>query len=87
LTIGAAIEFIVVGGLQAEAVLEGDEVEQSVLGLDDEVRPVSGGEQVAGAGDLLAPGGGVPAGSVEGDGQMQRGGRSCGHGGAFLEVG
>ena len=37
-------------GLQAEGVLDGDEVEQAALGLGDEVGPVAGGEQLARAG-------------------------------------
>ena len=57
-------------GLQAQAVLDGDEVEQPALGLGDQVGPVAGREQVGRAGVGLAPGGGVPAGAVQGDGQV-----------------
>ena len=49
------------------------EVDEATLGLGDLVGPVSGGEQVPGAGHLLTPGGGVPAGALEGDGKVQRG--------------
>ena len=77
------------GRLEAEGVLDGDEVEQSVLGLSDQVGPVAGGEQLGGAGGGLPPGGRMPAGAVEGDGQMEivgcagRAGQGCarnGHG-------
>lgn len=70
--VGAAVGFGGVRGLEAERVLDGHEVEQTSLGLGDEVAPVGGGEQFAGAGDGLAPGGRVPAGAVEGDGEVQR---------------
>jgi hypothetical protein len=83
--VGAAVQLAVVRGLQAEAVLEGDEVEQAALGLGDQVGPVRGGEQVAGPGHRLPPGGGVPAGAVEGDGEMQ-GGEVDDTVGAFLEI-
>ncbi|MGX1273647.1 hypothetical protein RKD18_006841 [Streptomyces phaeoluteigriseus] len=69
--VGALVRVEEVGGLRAETVLDGDEVEQSALGLGHLVGPVGGGEQLAGAGDRLAPGGGVPAGAVEGDGEVQ----------------
>jgi hypothetical protein len=69
--VGAAVQLAVVRGLQAEPVLEGDEVEQAALGLGDQVGPVSGSEHVPGAGDLLAPGGGVPAGAVESHGKVR----------------
>ena len=69
--VGAAVQLAVVGGLQAESVLDGDEVEQAALGLGDQVGPVGGGEQVPGAGDRLTPGGRVPAGAFEGDGEVQ----------------
>ena len=62
------------GGLDAEAVLDGDEVEQAPLGLRDDVGPVAAGEQLGRAGAGLAPGGGMPAGPVERDGQVEGGG-------------
>lgn len=71
--VGAAVQLAELRGLQAESVLDGDEVEQAALGLGDQVGPVGGGEQVPGAGDLLTPGGGVPAGAVEGDGEVETG--------------
>jgi hypothetical protein len=69
--VGAFVRVQEVGGLRAEAVLDGDEVEQTALGLVDQVGPVRGGEQVPGAGHRLAPGGGMPAGAVQGDGKVQ----------------
>ena len=71
--VGAVVGSGTARGLQAEGVLDGDEVEQAALGLGDQVGPVAGGEQFAGAGAGLAPGGGVPAGAVQGDGEVQRG--------------
>ncbi len=80
--VGAVVGVEEEGGLEAEAVLDRDEVEQPPLGLGDLVGPVPGGEQLPGAGDRLAPGGGVPAGAVEGDGEMEGGGGGgrVGHG-------
>ena len=57
-----------------EAVLDGDEVEQAALGLGDDVGPVAAGEQLGRAGPRLAPRGGMPAGAVERDGQVEGGG-------------
>ena len=54
----------------AEGVLDGDEVEQAALGLGDQVGPVAGGEQLGGPGVRLAPGGRVPAGAVQRDGEV-----------------
>jgi hypothetical protein len=71
--VGARIRFAVAGGLQAEAVLDRDEVEQAVFGFGDDVGPVARGEQLVRAGPGLAPGGGMPAGAVERDGQVQGG--------------
>ncbi len=81
--VGAAVRFRGRGGLEAERVLDGHEVEQTVLGLGDQIGPVGGGEQFTGAGDRFAPGGRVPAGAVEGDGEVQ-GERDEDTGGAFL---
>ena len=75
--IGAGVRLAVAGRLQAEAVLDRDEVEQAPFGLGDDVGPVTRGEQLIRAGPGLAPGGGMPAGAVERDGQVQGGGR-CG---------
>ncbi len=61
--VGAVVAVEGVGGLRAEAVLDGHEVEQAALGLGDEVGPVTGGEQVPGPGHRLAPGGRMPAGA------------------------
>lgn len=69
--VGAVVGFEEAGGLGAEAVLQGDEVEQAVFGLGDQVGPVTGGEQLAGAGHRFAPGGRVPAGALQGDGEVQ----------------
>ena len=64
-------------GLEPERVLDGHEVEQAPLGLLDEVDPVVGVEQLGGPGVGFAPGRGVPAGTVERDGDME--GRGVGH--------
>ncbi|CAM5282055.1 hypothetical protein SALBM217S_03785 [Streptomyces griseoloalbus] len=69
--VGAVVGFEEAGGLEPEAVLEGDEVEQAAFGLGDQAGPVGGGEQVAGAGHRIPPGGGVPAGALQGDGEVQ----------------
>jgi hypothetical protein len=69
--VGAVVGPEPVVGLQREGVLEGDQVEQAGLGLADQVGPVPGGEQLRRAGVRLAPGSGVPAGAVQGDGQVQ----------------
>jgi hypothetical protein len=75
--VGPAIRGAVAGGLQAQAVLDRDEVEQPAFGLGGQVSPVPAGEQLGRAGPGLTPGGGVPAGAVEGGGQDQGGaGRS-----------
>lgn len=70
--VGTAVRFEGVRGLEAEAVLDGHEVEQPALRLGDQVGPVAGGEQLTRPGDGFAPGGRVPAGAVEGDGEVQR---------------
>jgi hypothetical protein len=62
-------------GLQAESVLDGDEVEQAALGLLDESHPVPGREQLSRAGARLAPGGRMPASALERDGQVNEPGR------------
>lgn len=69
--VGAVVGPVEGGGLEAEGVLEGDEVEQAPLGLGDEVGPVGGVEQLAGPGALLAPGRRMPARPVEREGQVQ----------------
>ena len=69
--VGAPVRLDEVRGLRPEAVLDGHEVEQTALGLGDEIGPVPGGEQIPGPGHRFAPGGGVPAGAVEGDGEVQ----------------
>src|SRR5580692_2698527 len=66
------------GGLQAEPVLDGHEVEQAEFGLLDQVRPVAGLEQLARACPRLAPRGRMPASAFERDGQVHCGG-CCGH--------
>ena len=61
--------------LEGEAVFDGDEVQQSPFGFADQVSPVSGGQQLGGAGVGLAPGGGVPTRAVERDGEVDVCGR------------
>ena len=58
-------------GLQVEPVLDGDEVEQAALGLLGQAGPVRRGEEPVGLGVRLSPGGRVPAGAVQRDGQVQ----------------
>ena len=61
-----------VAGLQAERVLDGDEVEQPALGLAGPGRPSSPRRTArSGRAARLAPGGGMPARAVQRDGQMQ----------------
>jgi hypothetical protein len=76
--VGARIRAAVAGGLQAEVVLDRDEVEQAAFGFGDDVGPVARGEQLIRTGPGLAPGGGMPAGAVERDGQVQGGGQRSG---------
>jgi hypothetical protein len=52
-----------------QAIFDGDEVEQAPLGLGDDVRPVTGGEQFPRTSPWLAPRGRVPARAVERDRQ------------------
>ena len=66
----------VVVGLQVQPVLDGEEVQQAALGLLSQPGPVAGGEQPLRLGVGLPPRGGMPAGAVEGDRQVQ-GGRSA----------
>lgn len=73
--VGTRVRLAVAGGLQAEAVLDRDEVEQAALGFGDDVGPVTRGEQLVRAGPGFAPGSGMPAGAVERDGQVQGGGQ------------
>jgi hypothetical protein len=61
----------VVVGLQVEAVLDGEEVEQAAFGLLGQLGPVAGGEQPLRLRVRLAPRGGMPARAVEGDRQVQ----------------
>src|ERR1017187_3251453 len=63
----------VAGGLQAQAVFDRDKVEQAALGLADQVGPVARREELARSRLRLAPRGGVPAGAVERDGEVQGG--------------
>ncbi|HEY5015930.1 MAG TPA: hypothetical protein VII59_04050 [Streptosporangiaceae bacterium] len=73
----------VVIGLQVEAVLDGDEVEQAALGPLRQVYPVGRREETVRLGVLLAPCCRVPAGAIERDSQVQgacRGMRCWGHG-------
>ncbi len=58
------------GGLQREAVFDGDEVEQASFGLGDDIGPVAAGEQLGRARARLAPRGGMPARAIERDGQV-----------------
>ncbi len=58
-------------GLQRQGVLDGDEVQCAGLGFPHQVGPVPRGEQLRGAGVRLAPGGRVPAGPVQGHGEMR----------------
>ncbi|MDF9811158.1 hypothetical protein M2266_000389 [Streptomyces sp. SPB162] len=82
--VGALVGPGAVGGLEGEGVLERDEVQQPALGFEDGVGPVAGGEQLPGTGPGLPPGGRMPAGVVECDGEVQRV-QGCGHGAvAFL---
>ena len=68
----AVVRHAAAGRLHRQRVVDRDEVEQAPLGLSDQVGPVPAGEQLARPGALGPPGGGVPAGPVEGDRQMQR---------------
>jgi hypothetical protein len=63
--VGPRVRLAVAGGLEAETVLDRDEVEQAPFGLGDDIGPVARGEQLVRAGPGLAPGGGMPAGAVE----------------------
>ncbi len=58
-------------GLQAERVLDGDEIEPSVLGLGDQVGPVTGRQQVGRPGIGFTPRRRVPARCVEGNREVQ----------------
>ena len=66
-------------GLQRQAVLDGDEVQQAAFGLGDQVGPVAGCQQVGGPGVGLTPGRGMPSRAVECDGEMKSIG-ATGHG-------
>ena len=57
--------------LQAERVLDGDEVEEAALGGERQRRPVLRGEDLGGARRGVAPAGRVESGPVEGDGEME----------------
>jgi len=70
----AAVRLGPVGGLQAEPVLDRDEVEQAALGLLHQAGPVTRREQLAWPCLRLAPRGRMPATAVESHGQVQ-----CGH--------
>ncbi len=85
--VGAVVGQVEGGGLEAEHVLEGDEVEQAALRLGDQIGPVVGVEQLAGPGAFLAPGGRMPAGAVERDGEMEGGGGFGGGGRGAGRVG
>lgn len=56
--------------LQAESVVDGDEVERSGLGLAHQIRPVAGGEQFAGSRGRFPPRPRMPSGIGEGDGEV-----------------
>jgi hypothetical protein len=58
-------------GLQVQPVLDGEEVQQAALGVASQLGPVAGGEQPLRLRVGLAPRGGMPAGAVEGDRQVQ----------------
>ena len=60
------------GALQAEGVLDREEVEQAPLGGAGEVGPVRGAEDVAGPGRRIAPRRRVEPGAVERDGEVER---------------
>ncbi len=60
-----AAHLVGAGGLRAERVLDGDQVEQPALGFPYDVDPVSGGEQFGGTGRFVPPRRGVPAGAVQ----------------------
>jgi hypothetical protein len=69
--VGAGVGLETFVGLQVEAVLDGEEVKQATFGLLSQLGPVAGGEQPLRLRVRLAPRGGMPAGAVEGDRQVQ----------------
>ncbi len=71
-TIGPRLGAGPVAGLQTERVLDGDDVEQPGFCLADQIRPVTGREQLIRTGRRLAPRGRVPAGAVQRHSQMER---------------
>jgi len=64
-SISAAVGLIPVGGLEAEAVLDADEVEQAALCLSHQVGPVRGSQQLSRAAVWLAPRCLVPARAIQ----------------------
>src|SRR5262249_53421010 len=84
--VGALVAAEVVVGLQAEPVLDGDEVQQAALGLLGQADPVARREQPVRLRVRFSPGGGVPAGAVQRDGQVQGVRRGC-HGASQKVVG
>jgi hypothetical protein len=66
--VGALVALKVVVGLQVEAVLDRDKVEQAVLGPLRQADPVRRGQETVRLGVRLAPRRRVPAGTIEGDG-------------------
>ena len=71
--VGARVGPEVVVGLQVQAVLDGEEVQQPALGLLSQLGPVAGGEQSLRLRVGLAPRAGMPASAVEGNRQVQGG--------------
>jgi hypothetical protein len=63
-------------GLKPESVLDRDEVDEAAFGPLNQVDPVLRGEQFAGTGIGLTPRGGMPAGAVQRDREVQRVGRT-----------
>ena len=76
--VGAGVGRQAVVGLQVQAVLNGEEVQQAAFGVAGQLGPVTGGEQPLRLGIRLAPRGGMPASAVESDREMQ-GGRGRHH--------
>ena len=84
--VGAVVDPPQRAGLDAERVVEGDEVEQAPLGRAGLVDPVPGREQLGRAGRRVAPRRRVPAGAVEADGEVDVAVVGGGHRGAAADT-
>lgn len=75
--VGAVVGLVRGGRLPRQAVLDGHQVQQAPLGLDHQVAPVAGGEQLGRPGVDGSPGRRVPPGAVQRDGEVE--GNRWGH--------